>query len=514
MFVVNDGTSVYAGGGFDDFGTVHNDLLRYDPTGNFCWTPLAPSPDQHYASQAVYFKGKIYNIGGLDPANNPTNTTRIYDISTNSWTTGAPIPSALSDMATVLWNGVVYVAGGYDGTGDVNTLYAYDIAADTWTTLAPMPQAIDSPGFGAINGKLYIGSGYASQGELNTLYIYDIATNTWTNGPNVPQPAGSCGSAVFNGQLYLFGGSLPPLAITQIYDPVTNTWSTGPSMQVSRFLFYGTAVGNDSIVAPGGAESNAFPIDDNEQLVLCGTATPTPTPACTLTEAFCGVNQLVGMGWFMQNNSEPLGTTNWFQGDAGIFPAFDGVPNAYIAANYDNGASVATISNWLLTPVLNLENGSTLTFYTRTVDLPTHPDRLQIRMSTNGASTNVGTHATEVGDFTALLVDINANYALNGYPNVWTQFTVTISGIPPGSTGRLAFRYFVENGGPQGFNSDYIGIDAVDYRCSVGTPTPTPTPTSTPTPTVAPSPTPTAAPRPTPTPRARPTPAPRPTPPR
>lgn len=279
-------------------------------------------------------------------------------------------------------------------------------------------------------------------------------------------------------------------------------------MNVSRFLFYGTALGSDSIVAPGGAESNAFPIDDNEQLISnpCGTPTPTPTPICTLTEGFCDINRLASLGWFMQNNSEPPGTTNWFHGNTDQFPAFGGPPKAYIAADFNNGGGVATISNWLLTPVLYLENGSTLTFYTRTVDFPQHPDRLQIRMSTNGPSTNVGTHATEVGDFTALLLDINPNYTLNGYPNVWTQFTVSISAIPPGSSGRLAFRYFVQNGGPQGLNSDYIGIDTFTYNCPVGTPTPTPTATPSPTATATPTR------RPRPTPRLRPTPLPRPTP--
>ena len=57
------------------------------------------------------------------------------------------------------------------------------------------------------------------------------------------------------------------------------------------------------------------------------------------------------------------------------------------------------------------------------------PDRLQVRISTNGASTNVGSTATGVGDFTTLLLDINLNYTTNGYPNVWTQFTVTLSGL-------------------------------------------------------------------------------------
>ena len=50
-------------------------------------------------------------------------------------------------------------------------------------------------------------------------------------------------------------------------------------------------------------------------------------------------------------------------------------------------------------------------------------------MSTNGTSQNVGTTATSVGDFTTLLLDINPTYTTTGYPNVWTNFVVTISGL-------------------------------------------------------------------------------------
>jgi hypothetical protein len=84
-----------------------------------------------------------------------------------------------------------------------------------------------------------------------------------------------------------------------------------------------------------------------------------------------------------------------------------------------------------------------------------------------------------VGDFQTLLLDINPTYTLTGYPNAWTQFTVTVSGLGSPTTGRMAFRYFVENGGPDGAISDYIGIDAVQYTCNQP-PTPTPTPTPTP----------------------------------
>jgi hypothetical protein len=201
---------------------------------------------------------------------------------------------------------------------------------------------------------------------------------------------------------------------------------------------------------------------------------------CTLIdEGFDDIDTLPG--WVLINHSQPLGASDWFQGNDAVFPAFDGASTAYIAANYNNGGDLATISNWLLTPEVFLQDG-TLTFYTRTIVDSAYPDRLQIRMSTNGASTNVGTTALDVGDFTNLLLDINPTYTIGGYPEAWTQFTVIISGVPVGTTGRLAFRYFVEDAGPQGVNSNYIGIDRAVYTGPCAPPRPNPTPRGRPTP--------------------------------
>jgi len=271
MFAVSDGTYLYAGGGHDAT-TARANLQRYNPATN-TWTNLAPSPDQHSLSQAVFYNNKIYNIGGFGTnGGGLTNTVRIYDISTNSWSIGAPMPVALSDMATLLWNGKIYVAAGFNGLAPVNTLYAYNISTNTWSTLASMPQALFLPGFGAIGGKLYIASGNNGSSELNTLYIYNIATNSWSSGTAVPTPVTAPGSTVFCGKLYLYGGGYPtPHNITQIYDPVSNSWSSGRNLNVARLWFYGSAVGNIGIVAPGGnttaAASSA--VNTNEQLVGC-----------------------------------------------------------------------------------------------------------------------------------------------------------------------------------------------------------------------------------------------------
>lgn len=190
------------------------------------------------------------------------------------------------------------------------------------------------------------------------------------------------------------------------------------------------------------------------------------------TENFDDITLLAGNGWFLQNNSSPVGITSWFQGTSvaggGPFDSYNGAANAYIGANFNSttGGS-GIISTWLLTPNRTFRNGDVLTFYTRKPATPAggtdYPDRLEVRLSTNGASTNVGAAGNNVGDFTTLLTSVNPTLVAGGYPFTWTLYTVTLSGLPAPTSGRIAFRYFVTSAGPSGTNSDYIGIDNVVY---------------------------------------------------
>jgi hypothetical protein len=197
--------------------------------------------------------------------------------------------------------------------------------------------------------------------------------------------------------------------------------------------------------------------------------------AQAFTENFDDVSLLAGNGWYIQNNSNPLGPNAWFQGtpttatpDPGPFNAYNGAVNAYIAANFASttGGS-GTISNWLVTPNRIFRNGDVLTFFTRKNTVvgggTDYPDRLQVRLSTNGASTNVGPNATALGDFTTLLLELNPALVAGVYPQTWTMYTIVIAGLPAPTSGRVGFRYFVTNGGPSGSNSDYIGVDNVVY---------------------------------------------------
>lgn len=190
-------------------------------------------------------------------------------------------------------------------------------------------------------------------------------------------------------------------------------------------------------------------------LAVAGAASAQP-----ITENF---DVVVPTGWQAINNSAVVGPTTVFQGNTDVFESQAGAPDSYAGMNFNATTGANDISVWLITPVLTgLQNGHTWSFWTRTVDPPEFPDRLEFRLSTNG-SCNPGTTTSSVGDFTTVLTTVNPTLTLSGYPIVWTQFQGTLAGIPGGSSGCFAFRYAVPNGGPLGSNSDYIGIDTFAY---------------------------------------------------
>ncbi len=163
-------------------------------------------------------------------------------------------------------------------------------------------------------------------------------------------------------------------------------------------------------------------------------------------------------GWTSTNNSPggPGTNPNWnWRNEAipAVFPAFEG--GGYVYANYNSSTGANDISNYLISPLVTFNNGDTISFYSRTVDSPFFPDRMALEISTNGG--------VNPADFTVTLLTINPGLTTTGYPNAWTLFTGTVTGLGGPTAGHFAFHYNPTNGGPAGANSDYIGVDAVQY---------------------------------------------------
>ena len=193
-------------------------------------------------------------------------------------------------------------------------------------------------------------------------------------------------------------------------------------------------------------------------VLMAGTLNASAAPLKVLNEGFDDISTLAGNGWALINNSTPGGSTSWFHGNDGIFPAHSGAPNSYVAANFlaagtKIDGSGGDVSLWLLTPELEFGTGQSVFKYWSQVDNLGFNDLVQVRLSTSGGSTDVGTTESSVGDFTA---GVSSPLAES-----WQQHSINISNGGPAVFGRLAFRYVVTD---TSVNGDYIGIDTVSYR--------------------------------------------------
>ena len=192
-----------------------------------------------------------------------------------------------------------------------------------------------------------------------------------------------------------------------------------------------------------------------------------PNGTAVYTDAMDGDNSMDGLtarGYLPSNQSNPIGTTNWFQGDPYTFSSYDGPDSGYVAANFENTGDNGDIDNWLVLPGITggIIVGDTLHFWARSVDYDengNYPDSIRVMYSANDSLPS-GTW-TELGRF--MVPNPNPNDPNNGY-------TFYSFGAPATSVnGRFAIRYCVVDGGLYGNNSDFIGIDEISiYRTNVG----------------------------------------------
>jgi len=139
----------------------------YDPSSD-AWTKESPLPFavSDYASAVV--DDKIYVIG-----NSNENLTQIYTPETDTWTYGAPVPTTSAGYypgGAGVTTGVfapkrIYVLGGEEAGlygSSLGITLIYDPENDTWGSGAPMPTARSNLGVAVVNDVLY-----AIGGEVN-----------------------------------------------------------------------------------------------------------------------------------------------------------------------------------------------------------------------------------------------------------------------------------------------------------------------------------------------------------
>ena len=126
------------------------------------------------------------------------------------------MPEGQSGLAAARVDDQIYTFGSY---GVEDTTQIYDISEDTWSSGPSLPSGMYWETAEAIGDKIYVIGGYAMGPPLNTVHILDTATGTWSQGEPMPQSVQIPSSAVYNGEIYVF-------PINYKYSPSTDSWTS------------------------------------------------------------------------------------------------------------------------------------------------------------------------------------------------------------------------------------------------------------------------------------------------
>ncbi|MGH7583095.1 MAG: Kelch repeat-containing protein [Gemmatimonadales bacterium] len=181
----NGGPSASLGGKLYVLGgpqsEASNAFYAYDPASAE-WAQLPSPPHGHWFGGFAAIGAKLYAVGGQegDPDGYAFNVELdVFDPSTGSWTTGAPLPAALIGGAAVS-NGLLAFIGSHDSSPPSDEIaYIYNPSSDTWQTVTDtnFPSQVNyasytaavaaSHGFVYAFGGLYFGFPTARIERLN-----------------------------------------------------------------------------------------------------------------------------------------------------------------------------------------------------------------------------------------------------------------------------------------------------------------------------------------------------------
>jgi N-acetylneuraminic acid mutarotase len=270
---------IYAIGGENGEGVL-NVTEAYDPATNE-WTTRASTPTARSDFGIATYQDKIYIFGGTIGHGTGrgeallTGATEVYDPETDTWETKTSIPTPRQSLEGNMVSDKIYLIGGVRYVGGFNIWgfhenEVYDPDTDSWTTEAPLPTAVWSYSSAVINDKIYLmgGGNWTTPGIFPTTLnqIYTPENDTWSFGQDIPTglwgaAAGATTGVSYPKRIYVLGGIFPHVSdnhnLTQMYDPEANAWSTGTPIPTPRHGF-GVAVIGDELYAVGGSDGITF----------------------------------------------------------------------------------------------------------------------------------------------------------------------------------------------------------------------------------------------------------------
>ncbi len=285
------------------------------------WTTLASVSPSAAEGMTVGGVGQVivgaygFSSGGY------TNLTRLYNINTASWSTGAAAPTparAGAASGDTTHGGFLYVIGGESSTGVLSDLQRYDPLTDMWIPLMSMNNARAGAAAAVIDDGIFVIGGRQSTGGpcsggpyLTTVEKYDVDANTWSPVAPLLNGRSDLAAVAHGGKIFVFGGCNSTGVTNEVdmYDPQTNTWTTTGLMPMPTgraSLVAGHS--GDQIFTIGGTNGSST-LNVNEVYDIPSNTWSTNTATITTARQEAGVNSHGGRIYVVGGSTASFGSS-------------------------------------------------------------------------------------------------------------------------------------------------------------------------------------------------------------
>jgi N-acetylneuraminic acid mutarotase len=308
---------------------------------------LAQAREDHTAT--LLPDGKVLVAGGYDGHSNLASA-EVYDPASRTWaTTGNLTAGRISYTATLLPNGKVLVAGGISGAiFETRSAELYDPATGIWTPTGSLNAGHYSHTATLLpDGRVLVVGGFQQSSyrppiPMPVAELYDPATGTWSPTGNLITGRGNHTATLLpNGKVLVAGGeSGSPVASAELYDVASGTWTSTGNLNTARTGHTATLLLNGKVlVAAGGG--TGFLV--SAELYDAGSGSWTATGSLNTSRrghtatVLPGGEVLVAGGY--NNNS----SSSWYLNSAELYDPGRGSWTATGSLNYTRANHTSTL---------------------------------------------------------------------------------------------------------------------------------------------------------------------------
>ncbi|XP_055001435.1 kelch-like protein 36 [Sorex araneus] len=194
FYLASIGDMLVAVGGRNENGALSS-VETYSPRTD-SWAYVASLPRFTYGHAGTIYKDFVYISGGHDYQIGPYRKNLLsYDVRADVWEERRPMGTARGWHSMCTLGERIYSIGGSDDSVeslerfDVLGVEAYSPLCDQWSRVAPLLQANSEAGVAVWQGRIYVLGGYSWERTAfsRAVQVYDQQADRWTRAPDLPK---------------------------------------------------------------------------------------------------------------------------------------------------------------------------------------------------------------------------------------------------------------------------------------------------------------------------------------